>query len=166
MSSATTQPAAFLARGSLRAMMLCMKEFVRALERDPVDIPESRLPPPILTHVGGRHWRLEAEYAYVYDGTTITVPAGFHFDLSSVPRPLWGLIAPFELSVSAPLIHDFLYMHAGNPPAGSIEPPRTYTRGEADRIFLTMMRAEGVSRWRRTLGYLAVRAFGRFAWRS
>jgi hypothetical protein len=94
------------------------------------------------------------------------VPAGFRFDLSTVPRALWWLIAPFELSVAAPLLHDFLYLHRGKPPAGSVKPPRTYTRAEADRIFFEIMRAEGVSPWRRMLGYLAVRVFGRRDWRS
>ena len=98
--------------------------------------------------------------------TAITVPAGFRFDLSSVPRVFWSLIAPFELSIAAPLAHDFLYRHGGQPPAGSIEPPRTYTRAEADRLFLTIMQAEGVAPWRRIPAYLAVRLFGRSSWRS
>lgn len=141
-----------------------MKEFVRRLDHDAVDLPESRLPAPILSYVGGRHWRLEADYRYRDGDTVITVPAGFRFDLSSVPRALWWLVAPFELSVTAPLLHDFLYLHGGSPPAGLVEPPRTYTRAEVDRMFLEIMRAEGVSRWRRSLGYLAARTFGRSAW--
>ena len=98
--------------------------------------------------------------------TTITVPAGFRFDLSSVPRVFWSLIAPFELSIAAPLVHDFLYRHGGKPPEGSVAPPRAYTRAEADRTFRAMMEAEGVSAWRRTAAYLAVRAFGGRAWRG
>lgn len=44
------------------------------------------------------------------DGTLINIPKGFVWDLSSVPRPLWGLLPPdgdFEL---ASLIHDYLYI--------------------------------------------------------
>ena len=44
-------------------------------------------------------------------------------DLSSVPRAFWGLIAPFEVSIEAPLEHDFLYQHRGDPPAGTIDLP-------------------------------------------
>ena len=82
-------------------MMRSVDESARSLEHDAVEIPDSRLPPPVLTFLGGRHWRLEVDYTY-RDGTTaITVPAGFRFDLSSVPRAFWSVIAPFELSIVA-----------------------------------------------------------------
>lgn len=143
-----------------------MKDFVEHLEHDAVAIPQSDLPPPVLTYISSeRAWRLEADYSYPDGPTTITVPAGFMFDLASVPRWFWWLIAPFELSVSAPLIHDFLYKHAGDPPAGSVEPPRTYTRKQADQLFRRMMEEEGVPAWRRRLAYWAVRAFGGFGWK-
>jgi hypothetical protein len=138
----------------------------RRLEQDRVDIPGSRLPPPILTYLGGRHWRLEADYTYRDGPTAITVPAGFRFDLSSVPRALWSLIAPFELSIVAPLLHDFLYESGGRPPDVSIDPPRSYTRAEVDRMFLEIMKREEVARWRRWPAYAAVRVFGRRVWRG
>jgi hypothetical protein len=138
----------------------------RSLDHDLVDVRASRLTPPVLTWVGGNQWRLEANYVYRDGATTITVPAGFRFDLSSVPRALWWLIAPFELSIAAPLLHDFLYLHGSSPPLGSVDPPRTYTRADADRVFVELMRAEGVPAWRRLLGYAAVRLFGGNAWRS
>ena len=83
-----------------------------------------------------------------------------------MPRVFWGLIAPFALSVVAPLLHDFLYRAGGNPQSGSIEPPRDYSRADVDRIFREIMKAEGVSGWRAALAYAAVRTFGRSAWRS
>jgi hypothetical protein len=94
----------------------------------------------------------------------ITIPAGFYFDLASIPRPLWWLMAPFELSLAAPLLHDFLYRYKGNPPNGAVVPRRTYTRAEADALFKDVMHREGVSRWRRTLAYAAVRAAGGLSW--
>lgn len=84
----------------------------------------------------------------------ITVAGGFRFDLASIPRALWPVIAPFELSIAAPLIHDWLYR--GN--------DRRYTRSQADRIFRELMQREGVSWWRREAAYVAVRAFGGKAW--
>lgn len=143
-----------------------MDDAARRLEEDRVDIPGSPLPPPVLTYRGGRHWRLEADYTYHDGPTAITVPAGFRFDLSSVPRLLWWLIAPFELSIVAPLLHDFLYESGGRPPDVSVDPPRTYTRAEVDRMFLEIMEAEDVAWWRRGLAYAAVRIFGRGAWRG
>lgn len=130
-----------------------------------IRVEGSGLPGPVLTYVGGKDWRLESAYHYDHRGTGITVPAGFIFDLSSVPRALWWLIAPFELSVTAPLLHDFLYREAGDPSPGSIRPPRVYSRREADVLFREVMEQEGVAKWRRDLGYAAVRVFGHWAWR-
>ena len=141
-----------------------MDDWVYGLEHDRVDVPESRLESPVLTFLGGRRWRLEQDYAYADGETTITIPAGFEFDLSSVPRAFWWLIAPFELSITAPLVHDFLYQHRGDPPAGSIDPPRRYSRAEADRLFRRIMEQEGVAAWRRVLGYGAVRLLGGGDW--
>jgi Protein of unknown function (DUF1353) len=147
-------------------MIRSMEDWCYGLDHDRVDLAASRLPPPVLSFIGGGRWRLEQSYAYRDGDTVVTVPAGFDFDLSSVPRLFWFLLAPFELSIAAPLLHDFLYRYGGRPPAETIAPPRTYTRAEADRMFREIMRAEGVSAWRRALAYAAVRLFGRSAWRS
>jgi hypothetical protein len=143
-----------------------MKEFAYQLDHDRVDIAGSRLPPPLITSPSIGRWRLEAAYTYHDGATAITVPAGFEFDLSTVPRVFWPLIAPFELSIVAPLLHDFLYRYGGKPPTGSVSPPRTYERGEVDRMFREIMEAEGVPAWRRALAYAAVRVFGRDEWRT
>jgi hypothetical protein len=143
-----------------------MDEAAKSLDRQAVEIAGSRFPAPLLTYLGHREWRLESEYTYRDGETSITIPAGFVFDLSSVPRPFWSLIAPFELSIVAPLVHDVLYRHGGKLPAGWVSPPRTYTRAEVDRMFRLIMEAEDVSPWRRLLAYWAVRLFGRYAWRK
>lgn len=143
-----------------------MQDFVTELTGDPVAIEGSPLPPPILTYLSDvRRWRLEHPYGYTDTPCLITVPGGFRFDLSSVPRPLWWLIAPFELSIVAPLLHDFLYEHGGQPPQ-AIQPPRSYSRRDADRLFRMVMERERVPGWRRTLGYSAVRLFGGAAWKE
>ena len=144
-----------------------MKAEVRQYEHEPVEIAASALPPPVVTYIGpGNGWRLEQAYSYRDGNNVITVPAEFEFDLASIPRPLWWLISPFDLSVAAPLLHDFLYQHEGDPPPGSIDPPRTYTRKEADQLFRRMMEEEGVPGWRRSLAYAGVRAFGWLGWRK
>lgn len=143
-----------------------MDEFAYRLDHDRVEIAGSRLPPPVITSPTIGRWRLENDYTYHDGATAITIPAGFEFDLSSVPRVFWSLIAPFELSIVAPLVHDFLYGHGGNPPAGSVTPPRAYTRAEVDRIFSDAMKAENVPPWRRVLAYASVRLFGHGGWRN
>jgi hypothetical protein len=142
-----------------------MKESARALRGESVRIEGSRLPPPVLTYdTALERWRLEAPYVYDDGPHRITVPAGFEFDLASVPRPLWSVIAPFELSIAAPLLHDFLYRYQGAPPAGAVAPPRTYTREEGDLLFERVMEEEGVAAWRRLIAYRAVRWFAGRAW--
>ena len=143
-----------------------MNPEVRRFEHTQVQIAESALTAPLVTYVGpGNRWRLEEAYSYQDGPTQIIVPAGFLFDLASIPRIFWWLIAPFELSVAAPLLHDFLYHHRGDLPPGTVEPSRPYTRHEADHLFRTVMETEGVPGWRRTLAYLAVRAVGWLGWR-
>lgn len=123
-------------------------------------VKSSDLPAPLVSFDTQRKiWRLEAQYDY-YDidvtGRTIRVPRYFEFDLASIPRVLWSLIAPFELSIVAPLLHDFLYRGQDS----------RFTRGEADKIFKTAMALEGIGRFRRNAAYLAVRVFGKSAWKG
>lgn len=142
-----------------------MEKPARKLSGSPVRIPSSRLPAPVITYLPEKNaWRLHEPYSYTLEGHRITIPAGFVFDLASVPRSLWWLIAPFELSIAAPLLHDFLYRYAGHPPAGTVTPPKVYTRREADRLFREVMEREGVAAWRRILAYLAVRWLGASEW--
>lgn len=141
-----------------------MNHSARQLDNTAVAIAQSRLPPPILTYLGRNRWRLEQAYDYRHGDTRIRVPKDFQFDLASIPRALWWLIAPFELSIVAPLIHDFLYRFRGNPPPGSITPSRTYSRAEADELFETIMRQEEVPAWRRKAGFAAIRLFGGRRW--
>ena len=98
----------------------------------------------------------------------VTIPAGFEFDLASIPRPIWPLIGSFELSLVAPLIHDYFYQYTGRPvyhrrvldslpvPAGAWH---DVTRAEADQIFLDLMLREGVTPWKARAAYHAVRLF-------
>ena len=129
----------------------------RKLDNHVLEVEKSKLKAPVITYlVSEKLWRLEATYAYQDGGHEITIPEGFKFDLSSIPRPLWWIVAPFELSISAPLVHDFLYRNGGKVPS------KTYTKKEADLLFRRMMAEEGVSAWRRGAAYQAVRLFGRW----
>jgi hypothetical protein len=112
-----------------------------------------------------RSWRLLEDYSYLYQEHTLTAKKGYAFDLSSIPRPLWWLIAPNELSIIAPLFHDLLYEYRGRLPNEThVNPYRTFTRRETDDLFLHLMEVEGVARWRRLAAYSAVRAAGGLYW--
>lgn len=45
------------------------------------------------------------------NGYNVIIPAGFKWDLSSVPRFLWGIFPPDGDFEAAALIHDFLYVN-------------------------------------------------------
>lgn len=75
---------------------------------------------------------------------------GFETDLASIPRIAWPLMAPAHSSLIRPaVIHDYFYREN-----------HFYTRKEADLIFYHMLRNEGVSGYRSSIIYCAVRLFG------
>ena len=114
---------------------------------------------PVLSYIVGQGWILCQKWHCHIDGCTITVPAGFHFDLASIPRVFWPIIGPMELSIEAPLIHDMIYQH-------HMVDGRRFRRAEADRLLRIVARRERVARWRAWTAWLAVRGFGFLAWHS
>jgi len=99
-----------------------------------------------------RQWITLSPFSY----EDVNIPQGFECDLASVPRLLWPLVAPFELSVAAPLVHDWLYRHGGVLPDTGV----TRARKACDQLFLKIMIEEGVPVWRARAAYHAVRLFG------
>lgn len=98
-------------------------------------------------------WKLTAPFKYVNDPYNITVKTGFLTDGASIPKFAYPIIGPpwgGKYSRAA-VIHDFLY-HS-----------QILTRLQSDRIFYNAMEILGVSRWRRTIMFFAVRMGG---WRS
>lgn len=108
------------------------------------------------------NWILTEAFHYVGNFFDINLPKGFVTDLASIPRFLWRIIAPFELSLTAPIVHDFLYRNQGTVFTNNIY--LTFTRKEVDDLFLAIMKDEGVSAWRRNIAYRGVRMFGGSSW--
>lgn len=101
-----------------------------------------------------KRWELNEDYRdsiFPY-----VIPKSFTCDLASIPRFLWSIIAPFELSEAAPLVHDFCYKH----------PNKYGNRKTADKYFRDIMRREGVPYWKRLVAYRAVRMFAGSVWRK
>ena len=98
------------------------------------------------------------------NGDVILIPAGFEWDLSSVPRFLWGLLPPdgdFEI---ASLIHDFLYIN-------NLE--LSYSRKFADQEMLLWSKAVSgtmnkisLRNFDNQVRYIAVRCFGWIVWQK
>lgn len=143
--------------GSLR-LVYAMKDIAFSRTSTPISIENSTLPDPVIQYDEQEEiWILTKSYTYQGDGYQIIVPANFKFDLASVPRIFWWAISPFDLSISAPLIHDFIFRHRGKPPQGTVIPERTFVRREVDQLFNLIMKQEGVVTWRRVIAYYAVR---------
>lgn len=107
-----------------------------------------------------RWWLMEPFTYSVKSGLEITVPIGFTYDLASIPRILWWAIAPHELGIAPPLIHDWIYKQKGK--IGS----SLFNREQADTLFFWMMVEEGVPPWRSIFALIVVRAFGWLYWRD
>ena len=142
-----------------------------SLDSSSVAAPKSNYPTATVSWDQQRRvWRLEGEYRVNVSGFEFRIPDGFSFDLASIPRMLWWLIAPFELSVTAPLVHDFLYARGDRRFRGSVTAPKEkqcdISRKTADDLFLEIMQGEGVVWLRRTLAYIAVRMFGVLIWKE
>lgn len=124
---------------------------------------------PKVTEIADDNWRLEDNNLVVQSlGYSLLVPQGFETDLASIPRPLWALIAPFELGLAAPIVHDWLYRHGGMIEAyasyGHEQPP--FTRAAADAFLNDIMAQDGVSAWRRHAAYAGVRVGGHWSWKT
>ncbi|MDP6546128.1 MAG: DUF1353 domain-containing protein [Phycisphaerae bacterium] len=112
-----------------------------------------------------------AEFKLAYDfvvcigaGTTLIAPAGTTTDGASIPRFFWRLIGPPMTGRyrQAAVIHDAGY-------TGDLQwridgALREYDRKAMDALFERLMKALGVSWWRRRMMYLAVRWFGAKHW--
>ena len=108
----------------------------------------------------------------------LVVRAGFECDLASVPKFLHSLIGRKDLGLGPPLLHDMIYACRGDvfgSRFGDLEVRNRgrwvvrndrVTRNQADRVFGRQMREVQVPKLRRRAAYLAVRAFGWYAWGS
>lgn len=124
------------------------------------------LPVVWITRLPGESmWATQADYYVETPWGEVFIPIGFRFDLASVPRWAWWLIAPFELSLVAPLVHDYLYHQAGYMDDG-ISWPAVWDREDADDLFLWLMERERVPAWRAKLAHRAVRGGGGIPWRK
>ena len=133
--------------------------------------PESKPHEPAIEWLNdGRDWKLREDCRYLTAaGITLTAKAGFKTDLASIPRIFWAFLAPQELSVTAPTMHDLIYRSGGVValPDGEVLPAgQTFTRPAADALFLELMTIFGIAKWKRQMAYRAVEFFGASSWRA
>ena len=99
-------------------------------------------------------WRLNKRFRYTRKSGTIVVPKGFITDLTSIPRPLWNILPPWDDYGPAAIIHDWIYWK---------QPPK-WTRARADKLMLEAMGKLGVGWWKRWTIYAGIRVGGWVAW--
>ena len=84
------------------------------------------------------------------NGILFTIPLGFETDLASIPQIAWPILAPAHSSLIRPaIVHDWMYRTACY-----------FTRKQSDLIFYHLLVNEGISRFRASIMYYAVRLFG------
>ena len=88
----------------------------------------------------------------------IVVPKGFDFNGASIPRFFWRIIGhPYMPDFQrGALLHDFIYRSPGH---------IDIKRKLADRLFMEILREDGVSKIKSLTMYNAVRTFGKFSWK-
>ena len=119
--------------------------------------------------VSVRKWELvETWYFILPNGQVIIIPRGFIFDGASTPKFLWGILDPVGVLLIQGLIHDFGYRHdylwAFDENRQLYKLHLNAGREFWDGLFLDVgmdlldMQVTGYLSW------LALRAFGWFAW--
>ena len=105
--------------------------------------------PLIMVFVDGVTWELKSAFEYHRDNGEITrVPIGFLTDGATIPRIFWSWIgSPTGEYTPAAVVHDFCCKEYGSP------------YHKTDFIFRECMFVLGVPYLKRTIMYLAVRAF-------
>ena len=108
------------------------------------------------------NYRLLEELSFeLSNGDVITVPEGFIWDLSSVPRIIWWLLPPNGDFDVAYLIHDWLWVNRDSLP---------YKQKFTDVEMLKWANVVNGDTWRKRLDnrvrYLGVRMFGWLVWKN
>ena len=96
------------------------------------------------------HYQTCNRINFTINNNQFYIPANFETDLASIPKVIWPIMAPAHSSLIRPaIVHDWFYRKTCD-----------FTRHETDLIFYHMLRNEGVSKFRASIMYYAVRIFG------
>jgi hypothetical protein len=115
-------------------------------------------------------WEVLTPFIYYvgYEGSTevVRVPQGFLTDFASIPRLAYSVIGgPTGKYGKAAVIHDWLYQNPTDADSVAVLRPEKRRR-RVDQIFLEGLKVLGVSWWKRTIMYTAVRVGGGQGWKN
>lgn len=96
----------------------------------------------------------------------VKVPDGFYTDGATIPKVFWSWLPPLSQYGQAAVLHDFLREKGlayfdSEEYIGNEYKELTVTIKQSDYIFLEAMRVLGVGWFKRTVMFLAVRAFAK-----
>lgn len=84
------------------------------------------------------------------NGEFFVIPKGFKTNLANIPKLAWPIMAPAHSSLIRPaIIHDWFYRKTCD-----------FTRKQTDLIFYHMLLNDGITYFRASMMYYAVRFFG------
>ena len=101
-------------------------------------------------------FELISDYIYQIEERVIRVPKSFVTDYASIPRIFRAIVLPYGKHSGASVVHDYLY-------SKSCE--LNIERKKADKIFLEILKEEGVNPILARLMYIAVRVFGKIRYK-
>lgn len=110
----------------------------------------------ILERIDSKNYKINSNLSFENNDFKVTVKKGLVTDGASIPRIFWSIIGcPSNGKyVGSAIIHDGLYMS------------EIISRKDADKIFLDMLKHNGIGYIKRNLMYFAVRLGGYFVWRK
>ena len=116
---------------------------------------------PDMVHALSDWSRMELQLDETPDTILITAPVGYHTDLASIARPIWGIISPWDVARGA-VIHDMLYGAIRNAKDTLTKEEIKQLRKQADVIFKLGMKAADphIPNWKIASCYYSVRGFG------
>lgn len=98
----------------------------------------------------GYHYLTCNKIQFTVNGDSFEIPEHFETDLASIPKIVWPIMAPAHSSLIRPaIVHDWFYRKTCD-----------FTRLQTDLIFYHMLRNDGVSAFKASTMYYAVRLFG------
>lgn len=98
----------------------------------------------------GYHYQTCNKIVFKINHEDFIIPANFETDLASIPKIAWPILAPSHSSLIRPaIIHDWLYRKTCD-----------FTRFQTDLIFYHMLVNDGVSKFKASIMFYAVRWFG------
>jgi hypothetical protein len=103
-----------------------------------------------------KYWKITKPITvYLSNDNIITIPAGYTYDMASVPKWLWSIVRPFNDGLFGTLVHDFLYV---------TRKKHKMTRKEVDQEYLFWNNITNGNKLDNYVRYYFVRAFGWTLW--